>query len=109
MPGNDLRDLTDRALNVAQLHGATYADIRTVRRTNQTLVVKNGIVEAVELIGGTLRIGIRDLAPVKPAEFVVFRISQFADGEEPHRPGGCPAQATSVAELLRTLVWDLGL
>lgn len=40
---------------------------------------------------------------------VLGHVSEFADGEPPHRPGGCPAQATSVAELLRTLVWDLGL
>lgn len=40
---------------------------------------------------------------------VLGQVSQFSDGEPPHRPGGCPAQATSVAELLRTLVWDLAL
>jgi predicted glycogen debranching enzyme len=40
---------------------------------------------------------------------VLGQVSQFADGEPPHRAGGCPAQATSVAELLRTLAWDLGL
>lgn len=40
---------------------------------------------------------------------VLGQVSQFSDGEPPHRPGGCPAQATSVAELLRTLVWDLRL
>lgn len=44
-----MKDLTDRALNVAQMHGASYADMRTVRRINQVLVVKNGIVEAVAL------------------------------------------------------------
>ncbi|HVU00737.1 MAG TPA: glycogen debranching enzyme N-terminal domain-containing protein [Polyangiaceae bacterium] len=40
---------------------------------------------------------------------VLGQVAQFGDGEPPHRAGGCPAQATSVAELLRTLVWDLGL
>jgi glycogen debranching enzyme len=40
---------------------------------------------------------------------VLGHVSEFADGEPPHRPGGCPAHAMSVAELLRTLVWDLGL
>jgi predicted glycogen debranching enzyme len=40
---------------------------------------------------------------------VLGHVSEFADGEPPHRPGGCPAHAVSVAELLRTLVWDLGL
>ncbi len=40
---------------------------------------------------------------------VLGQVCQFSDGEAPHHPGGCPAEATSVAELLRTLVWDLGL
>jgi predicted glycogen debranching enzyme len=31
------------------------------------------------------------------------QVGQLADGEAPHRPRGCPAQATSVAELLRAL------
>jgi predicted glycogen debranching enzyme len=38
---------------------------------------------------------------------VLGHIPQFSDGEPPYRPGGCPAQAWSVAELLRTLVWEL--
>jgi 4-alpha-glucanotransferase len=28
-------------------------------------------------------------------------ISEILDGDPPHRPGGCPAQAWSVAELIR--------
>jgi predicted glycogen debranching enzyme len=35
------------------------------------------------------------------------QVSQLSDGDPPHRPRGCPAQATSVAELLRALVDDL--
>ncbi|HEY1535018.1 MAG TPA: amylo-alpha-1,6-glucosidase, partial [Polyangiaceae bacterium] len=35
------------------------------------------------------------------------QISQLADGESPYRPRGCPAQAASVAEVLRALVLDL--
>ena len=42
-----MRELTDRALNVAEVKGATYADIRIVRRENQGIVVKNGKVEAL--------------------------------------------------------------
>ncbi len=40
---------------------------------------------------------------------VLGQVAQLADGDEPHRPRGCPAQAWSVAELLRTLVCELGL
>ena len=36
-------------------------------------------------------------------------VSEVFDGDEPHRPGGCIAQAWSVAEILRAAVEDLGL
>jgi glycogen debranching enzyme len=35
------------------------------------------------------------------------QVPEVADAEPPHRPGGCVAQAWSVAELLRALAWDL--
>jgi len=38
---------------------------------------------------------------------VFSQVGQLADGDPPHRGRGCPAQATSVAELLRALVCDL--
>lgn len=44
-----MRDLTDRALNLAHVKGASYADIRIVRRESQSIVVKNGTVEALEI------------------------------------------------------------
>jgi len=44
-----MRDTTERALKVAQSHGATYADIRIVRRENQNITVKNGIVQTLSL------------------------------------------------------------
>ena len=31
-----MKELTDRALNLAQVQGATYADMRIVRHENQT-------------------------------------------------------------------------
>ncbi len=37
------------------------------------------------------------------------QVSEIFDGEEPHQPRGCIAQAWSVAELLRAAVEDLGL
>jgi len=42
-----LKDLTDRALNLAQVRGANYADIRIVRRESQSITVKNGVVEVL--------------------------------------------------------------
>jgi glycogen debranching enzyme len=35
------------------------------------------------------------------------QISEVADGDPPHTPGGCMAQAWSVAELLRAAVEDV--
>jgi predicted glycogen debranching enzyme len=40
---------------------------------------------------------------------VLGQVAQVAAGDAPHNPGGCPAQAWSVAELLRTLQWGLKL
>jgi TldD protein len=42
-----LKDLIERALNAAQLKGATYADARIVRREDESISVKNGIVQAL--------------------------------------------------------------
>lgn len=39
---------------------------------------------------------------------VLGHVAQMVDGDEPHRPRGCPAQAWSVGELLRALVVELG-
>jgi glycogen debranching enzyme len=35
-------------------------------------------------------------------------IAEVYDGDEPHRPGGCPWQAWSVAEILRAWIEDVG-
>lgn len=40
---------------------------------------------------------------------VLGQVGQLADGDPPHRPRGCPAQASSVAELLRALALDLDI
>jgi predicted glycogen debranching enzyme len=37
----------------------------------------------------------------------VGQVPELADAQLPHQPGGCIAQAMSVAELLRALSWDL--
>jgi TldD protein len=43
-----LKELTDRALNLAKAKGAAYADMRIVRRTSQSITVKNGVVASLE-------------------------------------------------------------
>ncbi len=42
-----MKTLTERALNLAQVKGATYADIRMVERRTQNITVKNGVVEGL--------------------------------------------------------------
>jgi len=42
-----VKELTDLALDTAQARGATYADVRAVERQEQTVGVKNGVVEAL--------------------------------------------------------------
>ncbi len=43
------------------------------------------------------------------AEAGIGTVSEIFDADPPHAPRGCPAQAWSVAELLRAAVEDLGL
>ena len=55
-----MRDLTDRALDTASSLGAAYADVRVVRRLEESIAVKTGRVEGVA-IGETEGFGIRVL------------------------------------------------
>ncbi len=42
-----MKSLTDRVLNIAESLGASYADVRIVDRTEQTISTKNGVVATV--------------------------------------------------------------
>jgi TldD protein len=42
-----MRDLTDRALDTATSRGAAYADVRVVRRQDESIAIKTGRVEGV--------------------------------------------------------------
>jgi TldD protein len=55
-----MRDLTDRALDTAASLGATYADVRVVRRLSESISIKSGRVEGVAS-GETEGFGIRVL------------------------------------------------
>ena len=44
-----MRDLVERALDLATRKGATYADVRVQRQESQSVMVKNGTVEQVAL------------------------------------------------------------
>ena len=42
-----MRDITERALDTATKRGATYADVRVVRRLEESIAIKSGRVEGV--------------------------------------------------------------
>src|SRR6476646_4565019 len=42
-----MRELTDRALDTATILGAGYADVRVVRRVDESIAIKSGRVEGV--------------------------------------------------------------
>ncbi len=44
-----MRELIDRALNLAQVQGATYGDMRIVRRETESISVRNGVVQQLSL------------------------------------------------------------
>ncbi|MBN1933520.1 MAG: TldD/PmbA family protein [Anaerolineae bacterium] len=44
-----MNEFTARALNLAQVKGATYADIRIVSRDTQDIAIKNGVVQQMAL------------------------------------------------------------
>jgi TldD protein len=55
-----MRDLTQRALDTASARGATYADVRVVRRRDESIAIRSGRVEGVAS-GETEGFGIRVL------------------------------------------------
>ena len=89
-----MRDLTDRALDTAAQLGAEYADVRVVRRRDESIAVKSGRVEGVAA-GETRglrrprprrrRLGLRELEPARP----------------PPRPTASPAEAVRIAKASR--------
>jgi TldD protein len=56
-----MREYTDRALNLAQVQGASYADIRIVHQETQDICVKNGVVQKLAM-NGNQGFGVRVVA-----------------------------------------------
>src|SRR5690606_42100609 len=57
-----------------------------------------GTAEAVAWVGALLEPFV-----AHPAEYGLGQVAEIVEGDPPHRPVGCFAQAWSVAELLRVL------
>lgn len=84
-----MKDLAHRALNLAQVQGASYADIRIVHRENQSIVVKNGNVEVLSW-GHSRGFGVRAMVQGSWG----FAASSLLTAEEVDR---VTAQAVSIA------------
>lgn len=74
------RDLARRALDTARIRGATYADVRFLRRATEAAVVKNGRIENVDR-GDTAGFGVRCIADGAWG----YAASQIATPEEAQR------------------------
>jgi TldD protein len=94
-----LKTLISRALNLATIRGAQYADIRVVENQTETIFVKNGIVETLddtETIGFGVRIlangawGFASSSDLSPPEidrvtdkaFQIAKASAFVSGKK---------------------------
>ncbi len=84
-----MKDIAQRALNVAQLQGASYADVRIIHQQTQSIVVKNGHVEALShnqnqgvgirvVVNGSWGFASSSILSVKEAERVGARAAQIA-------------------------------
>src|SRR5215207_7908158 len=95
-----MRELTDRALDTAAQLGATYADVRVVRRRDESIAVKSGRVEGVAM-GETDGFGVRVLVDGAWG----FASSDTLDAAEADRVGALAVRiAKASATALRTRV-----
>jgi TldD protein len=89
-----VRDLSQRALDTAVQRGATYADVRVVRRSEESISVKSGRVDAVGS-GETEGFGVRVLVD----DAWGFAASNALTGEEADRVA---AEAVRIARASAT-------
>jgi TldD protein len=98
-----LRDFARRALDVAQLRGATYADVRIEERLVQSISVKNGVVEAL-LTEESQGFGVRVLANGAWG----FAASAVLSGEEIDRVAAAAVEIARASALTKRADVDLG-
>jgi len=98
-----LKDLVERALNVAQLKGATYADVRLIRQEVESINVKNGIVEALDH-GQNQGFGVRVIADGAWG----FASSAVLTTAEAERVAALAVSIARASALLKTQDVDIG-
>jgi TldD protein len=98
-----MKDLTDRALNLAQMKGASYADIRIVYRNRQDISVKNGAVQEMSL-DSTLGFGVRVVADGSWG----FASSHLLSPQEVDRVTGLAVKIARASALAKIVAVNLG-
>jgi TldD protein len=98
-----MQEFTDRALNLAEVQGASYADIRIVQRETQVITVKNGVVQRLEL-DDTQGFGVRVIADGSWG----FASSHLLTPAEVDRVTGLAVQIAQASALAKVEDVDLG-
>lgn len=99
------RDLARRALDTARARGATYADVRFVRRATEDALVKNGRIESVDR-GDTAGFGVRCIADGAWG----YAASPIATPEEAQRVAALAveiAKASAITKIVEARLADL--
>ncbi|MDR5683505.1 MAG: TldD/PmbA family protein [Armatimonadota bacterium] len=96
-------DLLARALNIAQLKGATYADARLVETAEQTIVVRNGAVQGISQTEDT-GFGVRVIADGAWGFASSFRL----EPDEAERVADLAVQIARASALTKTEDVDIG-
>ncbi|MBH0189611.1 MAG: hypothetical protein HP493_12470 [Nitrospira sp.] len=96
--GEVAQDLANRLIRIFTLDDRTRrprtAWLAVFERTDKTKIQARSFLNGLEIHLGEACMG---------------QISEVFDGDAPHHPRGCPAQAWSVAEPLRAMIEDLGV
>ena len=98
-----MKELAERALNSAQLQGATYADVRIIHRNTQSIVLKNGNVEGLaqdEDQGLGVRVVVNGAWG--------FASSSLLTHEEATRVAGLAAEIARASSLVKSAGLSLG-
>jgi TldD protein len=98
-----LKELTDRALNLAEVQGATYADIRIFRRRTQQIEVKNRVAEGLS-DDESQGFGVRVVADGAWG----FASSALLTAEEVDRVTALAVQIARASALFKTRAVELG-
>jgi TldD protein len=98
-----MKELTERALNLAQTKGATYADMRIVGRERQDIAVKNGAVQEMSL-DNTMGFGVRVIADGSWG----FASSHLLSPEEVDRVTDLAVTIARASALAKIAAVDLG-